>query len=276
MRKKRICILGSGRVGTACALRLYRAGFEVCITEKHPPTDIYYHQTFSGAFFSGRKVINEITARTLAGAVEAGNVEPGISLQNFISYQFANREIALLNLNESQGLKNFPIDYVVKTRSESFTDVEQNIAPEAKWIATGRQANSSPVHYPVADDELYGGQVIYPFLQDTIALADKEKEAPPHFMQVKAPLEGVFVTLRRVDDFIREKEEIGKINDLPILSPVTGHLSGLLNSGMMIPPKTVFAELNTGKEFVPDAPLPVRAFALAGGVLEAVLFDINL
>jgi len=276
VHKTTVCILGAGEVGTACALRLFRAGFALCMVEKYPPTDIYFHHNFSAALFSGKKTINNITARTLSGSIEAGNVAPEIALHDFLSYQLANREIALLNESQSKELKNFSVDYIVKSCNEPFAKLESYLEAEAKGIVVGRDENTAVAHYTVANDILYHGRVIYPFLSDSMETPVKMEARQTRCLQIKAPLEGVFSTFRRVDDFIREKEELGRINDLPILSPASGHISGLLNSGLMVGAKTVFAEVNTAKDFVSALSLPPKAFALAGGVLEAICYDLHL
>ena len=273
MREEKICIIGTGQVGTACALRLFRAGFPVIMLEKHPPADIYHHITFSSAYFSGKRTIEEITARTLPGAIEAG-MEADIALEEFVLYQLKNREIALLNTTQAAILKNLQPAYALYCDVSFFEEVDEHLAEECALIALG-QNPPRQARYRIADNDIYLGRVEYPFLDERPAseIAAKSEQKDKEF--IRAPLEGIFTSIKQVGETVREKEEIGRINDIPIFAPLSGRLAGLLNSGLMIPAKTVFAAIDkiSGKS---AKILEPQAFAIAGGALEAVLYDINL
>jgi xanthine dehydrogenase accessory factor len=272
VQKKNVCIIGSGTDGTACALRLFRAGFGIMIIEKSPPVDIYHHLTFSRAYFSGKRSIDGITARTLPGAIEAG-LEPDIQIKDFVDFQIKNREIALLTHEQVLFLKNIQIDYLVLTDSQVLADDIIHISNNTKLICIGFNENVADCRYRIANDPVHFGQVLYPFLDDK-AFSSKEINGTSESDNIiKAPLEGVFTTLKQVGDNIYEKDEAGRINDIPILSPFAGRITGLLNSGLFIQSKTIFAEVNPVKNIISTSVLPQSSFALAGGVLEAVIFD---
>jgi len=93
---------------------------------------------------------------------------------------------------------------------------------------------------------------------------------------VRAPLEGVFTTNCMLDGWIHEKQELGRINDIPILSPLSGKITGLLNSGLIIPGGTAFAEVCPATKSISAKRISVQSYAMAGGVLEAILYDIQL
>lgn len=273
MREEKICIIGTGPVGTACALRLFRAGFPVIMVEKQPPLDIYQHSTFSSAYFSGRRTIDEITARTLPGAIEAG-MAADIAVQEFILYQIKNREIALLTTEQASFLKTVQPAYAVYSNSSFHSEINEHLPDECTLITLGQNPPGES-RYRIADNDLYLGRVEYPFLDNRLASGASESSERKNKEFVRAPLGGVFTSLKQIGDAVYEKEEIGRINDIPILAPLSGWIAGLLNSGLLIPAKTVFAEIHKASKKAAKIIEP-QAFAIAGGVLEAILYDINL
>jgi len=275
VQKKTICIIGSGTDGTACALRLFRAGYGVIIIEKSPPVDIYHHLTFSSAYFSGQRTIDDITARTLPGAIDAG-LDPDIHTAAFLNYQMKNREIALLHHEQASCLTEFHIDYVVLTNTHLSSEWSFKVSNTAKLISIGFSEDAADCPYIIANDPVYFGQVMYPFMDDKIVKAKEIVIGHEDDNTIAAPLEGVFTSSKKTGDKIYEKDEAGRINDIPILSPFTGWISGLINSGIFIKPKTVFAEISGKKYPGPSYVLPQSSFAVAGGVLEIVIFDSNL
>jgi len=269
----RIMILGAGDAGTAIALRLFRAGFEPFLVEEHIPRDLYHRRNFCQAVFSGSKTIGGLTARTLPGAIEKGDVPPDISVKKFINLQLANREIPVLSLDDLPLLKTGPPRFVVVARNLLWPPAAAHIADETVRIGWHSLEDAQQMHYLVADRLPYLGQVLYPF-EDYFYLNSEElsgKENSGKY-KVKAPLEGVFTAVKNPGDTVQEKEEIGRINDIPILAPAHGKISGILSSGLIVPQAAVFAEIDIHPKAPPAALIPDKFFNIAGGVLEALLY----
>lgn len=273
---KTVLIIGSGDIGTACALRLFHAGFRVIILESEQPLDIHHTRTFSEVAYLGYKAIQGVTARTIANVIESDDLQPDSTLTGFVRYQLTNREIAFIALPDASGLTELDISYAVVTQPEMETLIKAHLSESVKRIGFIRALPDNSYHYAIAADDRHYGNVVYPFLQDEIS-AQPEKTLPvENTYPVKAPIEGVFTTIRTVNEQIIERDEIGKINDIAILAPASGRLSGLLNSGIIIKAKTIFAEISLRRDNAHFHIIPKEAFCLAGGVLEAIMYDLKM
>ncbi len=273
---KRIMILGAGDAGTATALRLYRAGFKPFIVEENIPRDLYHRRNFCQAMFSGHKTVNGLTARTLPGAIERGDVPSDISLKEFLKLQAANREIPLITFDDLPQLKNEPIDVVFVAQNTLWPQAAPFIADETVRIGLHSLEDADSINFRIADHPPYLGQVLYPFEEYYYLTSPLPATEKPAKYAVKAPLEGVFTATKNPDEAVLEKEEIGRINEIPILAPVHGKISGILNSGLIVPQGAVFAEIDLHPKALPAAVIPEKYFNIAGGVLEAILYHLHL
>ena len=89
---------------------------------------------------------------------------------------------------------------------------------------------------------------------------------------VNAPLEGLFISSRDIGDHLDEREIIGTINDINILSPLAGYLTGILHSGHYVAGSQPLFEITPiAQKSKLKKNIPVINYAIAGGVLEAVL-----
>ena len=69
-----VLIKGAGDLATGTALRLYRAGFSVIMTDLEQPTAVRRSVAFCQCIYDGACAVEGVTARRAAGAEEAGRV----------------------------------------------------------------------------------------------------------------------------------------------------------------------------------------------------------
>lgn len=266
-----ILIVGSSDRCTACALRLYRAGF-LPLLVSGPAYDLHHSRTFSAALSAGEVTRESLTAMTIARALEKNICQPGDGVHAAIKKIQHNRQLPLLT---EQDIKNFDgpgFDYIVVVGEDSLVKIPSRLTDNSRWIGTS--VDRRGLHYFVAAEGEQTGRVQYPFLEESPAVVHTKQTSPAEI--VKAPLEGVFVATVSIDELVREKQELGRINEIPILSPIAGKVTGLLSSGQLIPAHTPFAEINHLHNHPSGRQLPAEAFSIAGGVLEAILYDIHL
>ena len=84
------------------------------------------------------------------------------------------------------------------------------------------------------------------------------------------------MAMKHINDHVQEKEELARINNIPILAPESGRLVGILNSGILVPGGTDFAEIAPFHSCAYGHLIPTDAWAIAGAVLEVILYDMNL
>lgn len=268
-----VLILGAGELGTACALRLTRAGFSVFLMEEEKPFDIYQSRAFSSAVYLGNRTIEGITVRTMGDAIAQDIITEKATTAEFVSYESANREIALIHPSQWDEIQSLKFQYVVATKASLFSHERF-----AKWKVIGFSGEIDVVNfsYTVCDKGLFLGRVIYPFLAEHMQHhASRIRDEKPG-QRIKAPIEGVFEARKQINDVVFEKEVLASIAGIPILSPERGRVTGLLNSGVIVPAGLEFMEISPLHSQVDGTVIPPGSFAQAGAVLEAIRFDRQL
>ena len=276
MLKKQVLIAGTNDLATAAAIRLFRSGFSVTLLSTEQPFDMHHSRNYSGAVYAGEKEIENITAITIARALEKGDCQPDTSVSDFIRFSQANRKIPIMFGDGLKRCSDILFDYLFACEQDVYELVDDRLKDQAVIISLAGSDYLEQAHYQICNDLVYTGRVIYPFNKDEMVECMPSVPQVSGTNAVKAPLEGVFSTIHNVDGLIHEKQELAAINNIPILSPFSGKISGLLNSGIIIQAGTLFAEIASASDPRPAKALPATSISVAGGVLEAILFDINL
>jgi len=274
--QKQILICGTDDLASAVAIRLFRAGFHVILLAASRPQDLHYQRTFSAAVYAGSREIEQIGADTISGLLEKGEINPDTAIADFIHYTLANRHIPILLSGDIKNSLNFNADYIFVSDADLFEIIPERMSDNSVLITPADIGAIEHARYRICRDSACLGNVIYPFNRDSFADCKKDKEDMRESEIVRAPLEGVFTTNCMLDGWIHEKQELGRINDIPILSPLSGKITGLLNSGLIIPGGTAFAEVCPATKSISAKRISVQSYAMAGGVLEAILYDIQL
>lgn len=264
-----ILVTGSGDEATAVAVRLFRSGFKVILIVHNKPVDLHYHRNFTRCIFSGTGQIEGVSAITFSLALQQDAVSTPPKLTDFISFALANRQVPIILLDELKRGQLIEAQYIIKLDDEIFNRLKSHLPDEIKVIGVKPEPG---VDFWIGRQGKILGQVQYPFLEERKE-NNLSKFRRPMAQEIEAPLEGVFVASKGIGERVFEREEIGKLNEIPILSPYHGVISGLINSGALVKPHTPLAEVTTGLRGADPRRLPVEAFALAGGVLEAILYD---
>lgn len=271
---KKVLIAGSDDLGSACALRLYRSGMRVTIVAQDRPLDIHYLRTFSGAVYSGSKTIEGVQGLTISGAIDSGDVEPDILVKSFMEYQHADRKIPILTDSDLSSSKDaVDADYIIITDVNVFHNIRSVIPEDAKSIGFSDKAGEFTANYLIGEKSPDTGKVFYPFLDNIPTEEKKPVDIRLNKIQIRAPIEGIFTASKQCGDHVFEKDEVGRIGEIPILSPDAGHITGLLNSGLIVKAGVVFAEISHAVNKNAHMQIPDHNFSLAGGVLEAVMYD---
>ncbi len=271
-----ILITGSGDIATAAALRLFRSGYKVILFASDHPIDVHHNRTYSNAVYNGEKTVEQVTACTRSGSAVKGDCAPETPLNEFVAFTHSNRQIPIITQEDLSAIAALRFNYIFTADMPLFDKLPSGVTDSAVIICKAEDTFTAGSRYQVCADPVCLGRVIYPFNRDDFIDCGKVLPDSGPKEEVHAPLEGVFTTTATIGNFIHEKQELGRINDIPILSPASGKISGLLNSGLIIPAGTVFAEICSLSDPAPVKLIPAEASAVAGGVLEAILFDLNL
>ncbi len=264
-----VLICGTDDLATACALRLFRAGFKPVLLAALVPYDLHYFRTFTRAVYAGAKTIDSIRARTWSNVLEQDLLPMHGNLNDFIQFTLLNNELPIVQPKDVKRGFVFSAEYVVCLDSAIFTVFKKNFTDSAVLI--GLQGETiKDTHYQISVHKNYLGRVIYPFNKDAfetvVTISSKNTT-------IKAPSAGIFQALKEPGQPVFTGDEIGLIDDLPLTSTSNGIIEGQLNSGIFVPAGQPVVEIGSEEHADRLRILPSTAFAIAGGVLEAILFD---
>ncbi|MHB2156060.1 hypothetical protein ACX8XN_16890 [Calditrichota bacterium GD2] len=263
-----VAITGSGDEATAVAIRLFRAGFKIILVTQLKTVDLHFHRNFTRVIYAGQGKVEGVSALTFSQAFQQNLITEEQNLFDFMRFALNDRQIPVIFLEELKRGQTLPADYLVKISDSIYEKLKPFLNEKTRIIGFEKKQEND---LWVSRETALWGQVQYPFLDEKEAAARAEK---PRLQKViETPLEGVFIATKDINERVREREEIAKINDIPILSPYNGVISGMINSGAMVARHTPIVEITTGRVEINARWLPTEAFALAGGVLEAIMFD---
>jgi xanthine dehydrogenase accessory factor len=260
LRKAKIFIIGAGDKGTTTALRIFRSGFRPVLLEQKHPSDLHSFRNFSDVVYLGKKEIDDVLCR----AVE---LEPDLeSMSDKLSNIRADRQIPMVILPDLVHLTDLNPEIIIDCRggAKAGEDFAWSDFPCVIRIGPAYQVGRDG-HFVIGSGGNELGKVFR-----------KSWELEHHLSETQfisnAPFEGVFVTFKSIGDTVSEKEIIGQLNDINILAPRAGILTGLLHSGHFVQLHGPIFEIKPGNlSDKQSRHIPVACLSISGGVLEAVL-----
>lgn len=254
-----VIIKGAGDLATGIALRLYRAGFSIIMTDLPRPTAIRRTVSFSQAVLYGSCKVEDVTARLAASPAEAMSIlEKG--------------EIAVLADPEAQCVQELRPDILVdailakRNLGTSITD-----APVV--IAAGPGFSAGTDCHAVIETMRghYLGRVILegPALPNTNIPGLIGGFAGERVL--RAPADGIFRQLHEIGDLVKTGEAAGTVDGLPVICQIDGILRGILSDGTPVHKGMKSGDVDPRCELRHCYCASDKALAVGGGVLEAAL-----
>ena len=253
-----VLIRGAGDIASGIALRLYRAGLSVVMTDLERPTAIRRTVCFSQAILLGQVTVEDVTAR----AASLPQVEAIL----------AAGEIPVLADPQCRCREALRPDVLVdailakKNLGTSITD-----APAVIAVGPGFTAG---VDCHAVVETMRGhtlGRVIWdgPALPNTNIPGLIGGFAGERVL--RAPCDGVFRQVLDIGAQVQAGDIAGYVEDQPVTCTISGVLRGILPSGV-----TVFRGIKSGDVDPRCQPdfcrlASDKALAVGGGVLEAIL-----
>ena len=255
----RVLIRGAGDIASGIALRLYRAGIQVAMTDLAQPTAIRRTVCFSQAIVLGETCVEGVTARVAADASAAEDI-------------WAAGEIPVLIDPENRCRDMLRPDAVVdgilakRNLGTKITD-----APVVIGIGPGFTAGQD-CHAVV--ETMRGhtmGRVIYQ------GSAIPNTNVPGLIggfageRVLRAPCDGVFRQLLEIGTMVKSGDVAGTVNGEAVRCTIDGVLRGILPDGTSVHRgmKSGDVDPRCKAEYCYSA--SDKALAVGGGVLEAIL-----
>lgn len=255
-----VMIKGAGDIASGIALRLWRAGINVVMTDLPKPSSIRRTVCFSEAVYRGETKVEEVHARLAADAADA-----------------------LLLLEENI------LPVIVDPKAESAKELHPDVIVDAILAKEnlGTAITDAPGVVGVGPGFTAGTDchaVVETMRGHTLGRVIWSGSAVPNTgvpgniggytieRVMHSPCAGEFRALRQIGDTVEAGETVAAVGGEPLCAKITGTLRGILPEGFYVPRKGFkSADVDPRCRLFHCFTASDKALAVGGGVLEAVL-----
>ena len=254
-----ILIRGAGDIASGIAVRLYRCGFTLAMTDLAQPTAIRRTVCFSEAIFHGSCTVEGITAERAASKEDAEE----IWRRGHIPV-FADDEGAILSLLRPEAVVDARLAKV---------NLDTSILDAPIVVAVGPGFTAGTDCHAVVETQRghYLGRAIYE------GSAAPNTGVPGNIggytveRIVRAPKDGVFHPVRGIGDRGAAGETVAYVDDEPVTGLIGGTLRGILPEGAQVHKGMKSGDVDPRCRPEHCLCASDKALSVGGGVLEALL-----
>lgn len=255
-----VMIKGAGDIASGIAMRLWRAGINVVMTDLPRPSSIRRTVCFSEAVYRGETMIEEVRARRAENAADAlrlleENILPVIVDPKAESAKELHPDVIVDAILAKENL------------GTAITD-----APGVVGVGPGFTAG---VDCHAVVETMRGhtlGRVIWS--GGAIPNTGVPGEIGGYTVErvMHSPCGGVFHALRQIGDTVEAGETVATVGGEPLYAKITGTLRGILPEGFEVPREHFkSADVDPRCRLFHCFTVSDKALSVGGGVLEAVL-----
>lgn len=253
-----VLIRGAGDIATGIALRLYRAGMQVVMTDLPQPTAIRRTVSFSEAILQGQAVVEDVTARMASveevpAILAAGEIpvlaDPACSCRKYLRPQVIVDAI-LAKRNLGTAMTDAPVVIAVGPGFTAGVDCHA-VVETMRGHYLGRVIWDGAAQPNTAVPGLIGG-----YAGERV---------------LRAPADGIFHQTLNIGAQVQPGDVAGFVEDVPMTCTIGGILRGILPDGTPVTKGMKAGDVDP--RCAPDhcTCASDKALAVGGGVLEAIL-----
>lgn len=258
--RESVLIKGAGEQASATAHRLFRCGYRVAMTDLERPTAIRRTVAFCTAIYEGEIEVEGVRGvRATAEEVVAGAADGWPHIP--VCVDPASRLVAL-----------WRPDVVVDARIlKTNLDNRRDDAPLVIGLGPGLVAGRD-VHFVV---ETMRGHDLGRIIANGPSSSDTGEPGEiggyTHERVVRAPVDGVFTSSRRIGERVASGEVLGSVAGVEMKAQIAGVLRGLLWPGLPVTEGFKVADVDPRGDASMCTTLSDKARIISGSVLEIVV-----
>ena len=255
-----ILVKGAGDLATGTAVRLYRAGFQVVMTDIAQPTAVRRTVAFSQCIYDGQTTVEGITARKaenrdqVRDILAAGEIPVLVDPQAAILAQLPFMVVVdaiLAKKNLGTTISDAPIVLALGPGFTAGTDCHGVIETKrghdlGRLIREGSAIPNTGVPGDV------GGYT-------------KERI-------IRSPADGPFEPVAQIGQQVNLGDVVAKVNGIPVTAQLTGIVRGMLPAGIPVTAGMKSGDIDPRCEVRHCFTVSDKARAIGGGVLEGILY----
>ena len=262
-----VALKGAGDLATGVIHRLVRAGFPVMATELPQPTVLRRTVAFAESVTSGEMMVEGVTAQRansredIQEALKNGLVPVVVDPDGILLKQMHPTvlvEATLSKHNSGITTASAPIVIALGPGYEAGKDAHA-------VIETNRGHNLGRVY-------LDGNAEPNTGVPGTIAGYSSER-------LLRAPCAGMIYGIRQIGDTVQAGETVAFVkanaasnDDMPVIAAISGILRGLVRNGLVVSPGMKIGDIDPRAVREHCFTISDKSRAIAGGVLEAVMY----
>jgi xanthine dehydrogenase accessory factor len=250
-----ILIRGGGDLASGVALRLYRAGLKVLVSELPQPLTVRRAVSFAEAVYAGQMTVEAVTGRLVKREQIHVTLEAG--------------EIPVLIDPDASILNDESIPVVIDARLTKHPPAPLPVdVPLHIGLGPGFHAGRN-CHAAIETRRSHTlGRVYW---HGATQSDSGQPEGDPRRV-LRAPANGLFVGYAQIGDHVEEGQEIAVIsNQDTVTSPLKGVLRGLIHSGLQVTSGLKIGDVDPRDEREACFLVSDKALSIGGAVLEAIL-----
>jgi len=259
-----IYIRGGGDLASGVAARLFRAGWQIVITEIAQPLAVRRSVAFAEAVYSGRTVIEGI---------------PGVKIQSIDQAVkvMESGAVAVLVDPRATTLGKLCPDVMIDARMlKQPPDLGISAAPLVIGLGPGFDAGRT-CHAVIETKRGHSlGRVIW----DGGAEADSGVPESVGVYQservLRSPADGVIGECRAIGSLVQKGEVVATVSGVPVMASFTGVVRGIVHEGVFVDKGLKIGDIDPRCDPALCYMISDKALAVGGGVLEVILSTVPL
>ncbi len=263
LHKIKFVIKGAGEMGSGIAWRLHRAGFKrLVMLDTENPMAVRRSVCFCEAVYDGKKIVDGIA---------------GVAVQTILEIEQTIKKSQIPVVVDPSWLT------IAQWRPEVVIDAiiaKKNIGTridEAELVIGLGPGFCAGVDTHIVIETNRGpncGRLIHK------GCAEKNTGIPGSVMGhdvarvVRAPATGIFAAAVFLNDRVKAGDTLGTVDNKVVKAQIDGHVRGLIRDGIFVKTGVKIGDIEP-REQVNNDLVSDKSLAIAGAVLEAVLFQYN-
>ena len=254
-----ILIRGAGDIASGIAVRLFRCGFTLAMTDLSKPTSIRRTVCFSEAILHGTCTVEDITAERAFSKTDADDI-------------WARGHIPVFADDDGTVLSSLRPEAVVDARLAK-VNLDTSITDAPIVIAVGPGFTAGQNCHAVVETQRghYLGRAIY------TGAAAPNTGVPGNIggytveRIIRSPKAGVFHPVHMIGDQVESGEIVAYVDDAPVTCLIGGTLRGILPEGIQVHEGMKSGDVDPRCQLDHCRCASDKALSVGGGVLEALL-----
>jgi xanthine dehydrogenase accessory factor len=255
-----ILVQGTGDVGSSVALALFCAGHRLVLHDSPRPAHARRGMSFTNALFKGKSELNGVYAKYAA------------DLSNLKCMLHCGRAVPVSDSSFDDLLRAIKPEILIdaRMRKRAQPEVQLGLAPFTIGLGPNFVAGETT---DIVVETAWGprlGAVIQSGRSQKLAGEPRQLGGHGRERFVYASYAGEFRTRLDISAFVTAGQEIGEIDGVPVLAPLTGRLRGLAHDGAIIEQGAKIVEVDASADQTSGLGIGVRPRRIAEGVLAAL------